>query len=174
MATINKIILQSNEGKEFPCIKEAAMMSVLIRNMIEDIGYDCETPIPLKYEAITDRVLQKIIDWVEYHYDDPEPDDEFDEDKDKRNEELSYWDKRFIDVGDINVDDSRAFLYDIIDASNWLDIKGLLEVGAKHICNQIKGKTCVEVRKILNVTNDFTTEEEEAIHKENEWIHAKD
>jgi len=34
----------------------------------------------------------------------------------------------------------------------------------------IKGKSPEELRKLFNVENDFTPEEEEAIRKENAWV----
>lgn len=34
----------------------------------------------------------------------------------------------------------------------------------------IKGKTPEEIRKTFNIENDFTSEEEEQIRKENEWV----
>ena len=33
----------------------------------------------------------------------------------------------------------------------------------------IKGKTPEEIRKLFNIVNDFTKEEEDQIRKENEW-----
>jgi S-phase kinase-associated protein 1 len=65
-------------------------------------------------------------------------------------------------------------LSEIIVVANFLDVKGLVEVGAKRICNKIKGRTCAEVTEMLFITNDFTPEEEEAILKENQWIYGKD
>ncbi|CAG2107861.1 unnamed protein product [Medioppia subpectinata] len=125
-------------------------------------------PIPLQNDAVTDGALKKIIEWCEHHWDDPPLDPDFDDEKERRNEELSHWDKQFIDIPD------QGDLFDIIAAANYMDIKGLVEVGAKHICAKIKGKTCTEVREMLKIHNDFTPEEEAAIHKENEWIYAKD
>jgi S-phase kinase-associated protein 1 len=54
-------------------------------------------------------------------------------------------------------------------ASNYLDIKPLLDVGCKTVANMIKGKSPEEIRKTFNITNDFTPEEEEQIRRENEW-----
>lgn len=54
-------------------------------------------------------------------------------------------------------------------ASNYLDIKPLLDVGCKTVANMIKGKSPEEIRKTFNITNDFTAEEEEQIRRENEW-----
>ena len=168
-----KVKLRSFEGTVFEIGLAAAKMSVLVKNMLESlVGDDGQPnysePIPLTNDGCTDECIKKIIEWCEYHWDDPPVDEDFDDEKDRRNEELSHWDKNFIDVPD------QALLFDIIVAANYMDIKGLVEVGAKHICSKIKGKTCAEVRDILKITNDFTEEEESAIHKENEWIYAKD
>jgi S-phase kinase-associated protein 1 len=57
----------------------------------------------------------------------------------------------------------------ILQASNYLDIKPLLDVGCKTVANMIKGKSPEEIRKTFNITNDFTPEEEEQIRRENEW-----
>jgi S-phase kinase-associated protein 1 len=56
-----------------------------------------------------------------------------------------------------------------IQASNYLDIKPLLDVGCKTVANMIKGKSPEEIRKTFNITNDFTPEEEDQIRRENEW-----
>ncbi|XP_020413746.1 SKP1-like protein 1B isoform X2 [Prunus persica] len=37
------------------------------------------------------------------------------------------------------------------------------------VSDMIKGKTLKEICKTFNIMNDFTPEEEEEIHKENEW-----
>jgi hypothetical protein len=58
---------------------------------------------------------------------------------------------------------------DLLQASNYLDIKPLLDVGCKTVANMIKGKSPEEIRKTFNITNDFTPEEEEQIRRENEW-----
>lgn len=43
------------------------------------------------------------------------------------------------------------------------------DVGCKTVANMIKGKSPEEIRKLFNIKNDFTPEEEEQIKRENEW-----
>ena len=62
---------------------------------------------------------------------------------------------------------------EIIQAANYLDIKGLLDVTCKTVANMIKGKTPEEIRKTFNIKNDFTPAEEEQVRKENEWCEEK-
>ena len=39
----------------------------------------------------------------------------------------------------------------------------------KTVANMIKGKTPEEIRKVFNIKNGFTEEEEAHVHKENQW-----
>jgi len=50
-----------------------------------------------------------------------------------------------------------------VQAANYLDIKGLLDVTCKTVANMIKGKTPEEIRKTFNIKNDFTAAEEEQV-----------
>ncbi|KAG8739924.1 hypothetical protein FRC10_004985 [Ceratobasidium sp. 414] len=76
--------------------------------------------------------------------------------------EIGEWDQKFIQV-------DQEMLFEIILAANYLDIKGLLDVGCKTVADTIKGKTPAEIRRHFNIVNDYTPEEEAQIKRENEW-----
>ena len=63
-------------------------------------------------------------------------------------------------------------LFEIILAANYPDIKALLDVGCKTVANMVKGQSPDAIRKIFNIQNDFTPEEEDRIRRENEWAKA--
>ncbi|KAG1578191.1 hypothetical protein G6F47_012921 [Rhizopus delemar] len=88
--------------------------------MLEDINDDDDDVIPIP--NINGKILNKVIEWCEYHK------------KDFNNED----------------NEDQETLFDIILASNYLDIKQLLDLGCKTVANMIK-------------------EEESQIKKENEW-----
>ena len=59
----------------------------------------------------------------------------------------------------INVE--KEELFELIKASNYLDIKPLLELACAKVASQIKNKSIEEIRKFYNIENDFTPEEEQ-------------
>jgi S-phase kinase-associated protein 1 len=60
-------------------------------------------------------------------------------------------------------------LFDMILAINYLDIKGLLDLGCRMVADMMKDKSVKEIRKTFNIKNEYTPEEEEEIRRENPW-----
>jgi len=156
---MSQIKLLSSDNAPITVDKEVAERSVLIKNMIEDLGeIDEAIPIPNVNEA----VLRKVIEWCEHHKNDPPATNDDESDSRKRSTDIEEWDMKFMQV-------DQEMLFEIILAANYLDIKPLLDVGCKTVANMIKGKSPEEIRKTFNIQNDFTPEEEEQIRRENEW-----
>ncbi|KAI1126519.1 E3 ubiquitin ligase complex SCF subunit scon-3 [Nemania abortiva] len=156
-----KILLQSNDNHVIDVEKAVIERSVLIKNMMEDLGEAAVgqiVPIP----NVTEPVLRKVIEWCEHHRHDPPSTNDDETDNRKKTTDIDEWDQKFMQV-------DQEMLFEIILASNYLDIKPLLDVGCKTVANMIKGKSPEEIRKTFNITNDFTPEEEEQIRRENEW-----
>ncbi|KAF4620209.1 hypothetical protein G7Y89_g14612 [Cudoniella acicularis] len=158
---VGTITLLSNDGMSVSVDRTVAERSMLIKNMLEDLGEGAITsdiPIP----NVNESVLKKVIEWCEHHKNDPPTAPDDDSDSRKKTTDIEEWDQKFMQV-------DQEMLFEIILASNYLDIKPLLDVGCKTVANMIKGKSPEEIRKTFNITNDFTPEEEEQIRRENEW-----
>jgi len=161
MSVTNNILLQSSDGAEISVPRDVASRSVLIKNLIEDVGEGATAeaiPIPNVNEA----VLKKVLEWCEQHKLDPPASQDDDSDSRKKTTDIEEWDQKFMQV-------DQEMLFEIILAANYLDIKALLDVGCKTVANMIKGKSPEEIRKTFNIQNDFTPEEEDQIRRENEW-----
>lgn len=105
-------------------------------------------------------IFNLVIQYATHHID-----DEISTDKDDvpdSAENIDPWDREFINV-------DQGTLFELILAANYLDIKGLLDLGCKTVANMIKNKSVDSIRKMLNIKNDFTPEEQEVLKTENSW-----
>ncbi|KAK8149547.1 hypothetical protein MY1884_005356 [Beauveria asiatica] len=162
-AKMSKIWLVSNDNATMEVDRAVCERSMLIKNMLEDVGDGSirqDNPIPIP--NVNEAVLRKVIEWCTYHRNDPVQAADDESDVRKKTTDIDEWDQKFMQV-------DQEMLFEIILASNYLDIKPLLDVGCKTVANMIKGKSPEEIRKTFNITNDFTPEEEEQIRRENEW-----
>ncbi|PWN94868.1 E3 ubiquitin ligase SCF complex, Skp subunit [Tilletiopsis washingtonensis] len=158
------VVLSTSDNEQFTVEKDVAERSTLIKNMMEDLSEGEDMPIPLV--NVSANVLKKVLEYCSHHRADaPPPADDAEESR-KRTTDISEWDAKFIQV-------DQEMLFEIILAANYLDIKPLLDVGCKTVANMIKGKTPEEIRKLFNIQNDFTPEEEAQIRKENEWAEER-
>uniref|UniRef100_A0A0E0Q3Z5 SKP1-like protein n=1 Tax=Oryza rufipogon TaxID=4529 RepID=A0A0E0Q3Z5_ORYRU len=157
------ILLISSDGEHFNVPSAAASLSQLVSNMIEN---DCTTngvPLPnvaskndcttngVPLPNVASKVLAKVIEYCVKHAAAAE-----DEEK-----ELKSFNAEFM------IDVDKNMLYGLLLASNFLNIKSLLDLCCQHTANLIKGKSPEQIRKEFGIKNDFTPEEEEEIRKEN-------
>ncbi|KAF2205152.1 S-phase kinase-associated protein-like protein 1 [Delitschia confertaspora ATCC 74209] len=155
------LTVTTNDNVDIVVEREILERSVLIKNMIGDVGEEqIDTAIPLP--NVNEPVMKKVIEWCEHHRKDPPAPEGDDSDSRKKSTDIDEWDQKFMQV-------DQEMLFEIILAANYLDIKGLLDVGCKTVANMIKGKSPDEIRKTFNIQNDFTPEEEDQIRRENEW-----
>ncbi|CEJ89251.1 Putative E3 ubiquitin ligase complex SCF subunit scon-3 [[Torrubiella] hemipterigena] len=162
-STVSKVWLASNDSAVIEVDRIVAERSMLIKNMLEDVGDEMirqDNPIPIP--NVNEAVLRKVIEWCDHHRNDPPQAQDDESDARRRTMDIEEWDQKFMQV-------DQEMLFEIILASNYLDIKPLLDVGCKTVANMIKGKSPEEIRKTFNITNDFTPDEEEQIRRENEW-----
>ncbi|CCC08400.1 Skp1 family, dimerization domain-containing protein [Copromyces sp. CBS 386.78] len=159
---LQRVSLQSNDGQVITVDRVVAERSLLIKNLIEDLGDEAVMNEAIPLPNVNEPVLRKVVEWCEHHRKDPPQTTEDENDSRKKSTEIDEWDQKFMQV-------DQEMLFEIILAANYMDIKPLLDVGCKTVANMIKGKSPEEIRKTFNITNDFTPEEEEQIRRENEW-----
>ena len=154
-----KVILISSDGEKIETSAKAAMRSTLIKDSIQDCRDDI---IEFTANNVKGNVLKKIVEYLE-HYKDTEP-------KEIERPLPSQNFKECVDEFDFNFTDiDLDMIFEIILASNYLDIKPLLELANAKVASILKGKTTEEIRRTFNITNEFTPEEEQQIIEENKW-----
>merc|ERR1712054_175567 len=143
-----ELTLTSKDEKEFKVDIRVATMSETVKSMLgidseEDLPEAPEAAIPLP--AVEGNILQSVLKYCQYHYD--------------NKEEKDAWDAEFVKVDDDT-------LFSLILAANYLDLKSLLDLTCKTVADYIKQcKTPQEIRRRFNIKNDFTPEEEEEVRK---------
>ena len=152
------ITLVSSDGEKMQVTAKAAQRSQLVKGIIEDYPDDAEVPL----NNVKSNILKKIKEYLD-HYQDSDP-KEIERPLASQNYQdcVDNWDFEFINV-DLDL------IFEIILASNYMDIKPLLELASSKVASIIKGKTPEEIRKTFNIQNDFTPEEEQQIIEENKW-----
>lgn len=132
------INLISKSGKAHIVKKSAVVLSNVIKTMIE---YDTkEREIPLS--TLNDEVLDKIVEFMEYHENIKFTEVEKPIKSTNIRELVSDWDADFINI-------DKIMLFDLLQASNYLDIKELLDLCCAKIATMIKGKTKTQLEQIF-------------------------
>lgn len=155
---MSQVKLIPEEGEVIEVDQDIAVMSVLVKSMIDDSGADEDIPLPNVKKA----TLEKVIEFCKHHKEDPLQDIEKPLKTNNIKDVVAPWYGDFVSV-------PIEELYEIILAANYLDIKPLLEVTCAAVAAMMKGKSIEEIRELFNIENDFTPEEEEQIREENKW-----
>ncbi|MCO5596346.1 hypothetical protein L7F22_050407 [Adiantum nelumboides] len=157
MSKESKVKLKSSDDEMFEVEEVVAFESQTIKDMVEDTGTDSVIPLL----NVSSKILSQVIEYCRYHA--LEVPKGGSEDKPAvTDEEVKHWDADFLKV-------DQATLFDLILAANYLNIQRLLDLTCQCVADMIKDKTPEEIRKTLNIKNDFTPEEEEEVRRENQW-----
>jgi len=141
-SSTKKVILKSSDGETIVIAKAVAIKSQTVKNLIEEVVDDDVIPI---FE-VTGRILAKVIEYCKKHVEAESSDGNPSDD------ELKKWDAEFVKV-------DKPTLFALILATNYLDIKSLLDLTCMTVADMIKDKTPEEIRKTFNIKDDFTAEE---------------
>ncbi|KAJ1351713.1 Skp1- protein [Parelaphostrongylus tenuis] len=150
--------LVTNDGENFDVPRDVIRLSTTINKMLEVLGLDNGTNDPIPVHNVSGPIMKKVLEWCTYHKDDSPSTDDLNN-REKGTNDISSWDVEFLKV-------DQATLFDLITAADYLEIEGLLDVACITVANMIKGRSTEELRRIFNIDNDFTPEEEEELRKE--------
>jgi S-phase kinase-associated protein 1 len=101
---------------------------------------------------ITGDILQKVLDWMKYHYNNQPQKIERPITTNDLSTIVCEWDFNYINI---EIDT----IIDLMNAANYLDISGLLDLCCAKMASIIKGKSPAEIRDILKITNDIDPSE---------------
>ncbi|KAH9431492.1 E3 ubiquitin ligase complex SCF subunit scon-3 [Pyricularia oryzae] len=143
---LQKVTLHSNDDKFIEVDRAVACSSRVIKDLIDNLGEEMATATPIPIHNVSQAVLKKVLEWCEHHQNDPAQTSDEDSKSFVKTTCMDEWDEKFMLQFD------QEMLFEIILASNYLEIKALLEVGCKTVANMIKGKSPGEIRKTFKIT----------------------
>eukprot|EP00124_Ichthyophonus_hoferi_P001974 Ihof_evm6s120 gene=Ihof_evmTU6s120 len=127
-----KVILQSNDDRQFEVDYKVACMSETVKTMFNDVLLtDDSATLPVPLPNVSGPILEKVIKYCEHHKGDEPIPQEDDDNKEKQTDDIDAWDQDFVG-GD------QGTLFELILAANFLDIKPLLDLTCKTVANMIK------------------------------------
>ena len=153
-----KVKLTTMDGEVVEVEKEIACKSILVKGIVDDSGIEDEIPLA----SVKKPILDKVIEYCTYINENTPPEIEKPLRSNNLNDVVNEWYANFVDL-------EQEVLFELILASNFMDIKSLLELACAKVASLVKGMTIPETRQFFNIENDFTPEEEAQIMDENRW-----
>ncbi|KAI1113079.1 s-phase kinase-associated protein 1 [Nemania sp. NC0429] len=165
MSSDSMVTLLGNDGVEVQATLLAVQQSITLKSMLEVLDEDQTNGLPIPLPEVGGQALRDVIKWCEYHRGEPVDGPISHDNAVNRNpnEWMPTWDFEFLRSLDKDV------LFQVANASNYLDIPLLLHYTAAMIALALRGRSTVGMREYLNIENDMTPEEEERVRQENAW-----
>ena len=154
-AAPDTVKLKTTDGQLFEVERELALRSVLFKNMMDDA--DSENP-ELAMGPVDAATTARVIEYLQFaawaetakHA--------------RHSEVFQKWETAFMNVAAGDAYDTERYM--LLEAANYLDIKGLIDVVTGYYANEIASRKTVEaIRERLKIKNDFTAAEEEEVRK---------
>ncbi|CEP00175.1 Skp1 family, tetramerization domain containing protein [Plasmodiophora brassicae] len=153
------LTLESQDKMRIQVERNVAMMSELVKTVLESDKDQTVIPLP----NVKGAILDKVVKYLRYHVGNPSKEIEKPLKSAIMREVVDDpWDAEYVDI-------PQDVLFELILAANYMDIKPLLDLTCAKVASMLKGKSPEEIRKQFNIVNDFTPEEEEAVRNENKW-----
>mmetsp|Transcript_7977 Transcript_7977/g.11308 ORF Transcript_7977/g.11308 Transcript_7977/m.11308 type:complete len:180 (+) Transcript_7977:40-579(+) len=150
-----EVTICSKDKKKFKISKKAARMSKLIRTTIE--GDSSCNEIDLFH--IEGDIVERIVKYMQYHETVRPREIEKPIKSNRMADLVDPFDAKFCDV-------NQEVMFKLLLAANYMDIKPLLLLMCAKVASMLKGKTPPQIRKLFNIRDDYTPEEEEEVRQE--------
>jgi len=156
-----EIELVSKDSQKFRVKRKKALMSGLIKDMLEEQDEEDEEIPSLPVPNVESDPLKKVIEYMRYHWNDvatiiPKPLVK------PLKDYISDWDNIFID-------DTLSMIVDLVMAANYLNIKDLLELSSAKIIDLNKDKTPEEIKEMFGIENIKDKDDLKKIQEINEF-----
>jgi S-phase kinase-associated protein 1 len=137
-----EVILVSKDEKEFTIKTEFLKHSKVLTASLEH-KHNPEDKIYLK--TVEGEIIECIIKYLEHHTENEIKSIPYPLPSKNLDEVVSKWDSDYID----EIAKSRKKLYKLITAANYLNIDGLLQLGAAKVAALVKGEPIEKLKDIL-------------------------
>lgn len=138
-------------------------MSKLVESTIdEDEEDDDDSQREIQLPNVKGTVLAKVIEFCEHFQEENMTEISTPLKSSKIEDLVQPWYADYVKV-------EQVLLFELVTAANFMDIKPLLDLTCLAVSVFIKGKSPEELRRIFNLSNEFTPEEEAQVREENKW-----
>ncbi|KAI3996369.1 hypothetical protein MKX01_026837 [Papaver californicum] len=154
------LILRSSDNEGFEIEESVALASKTLRDLsegVELVGDNIIVPVP----NVSSKILVLVISYLNKHHGE--------EDKNEEEiKEMLKWDKEFF-----KAIDNIEMLFDLVNASNYLELESLQDIACDEAADRVKDLTVEDAREFFGVENDYTPEEEVKIRQQCAWAFEK-
>jgi S-phase kinase-associated protein 1 len=132
-------------------------MSKMVESTIDDDADDSDDSKKVPLPNVKANVLAKVIDYCTHYKNVEEMTPITTPIKSPKIEEVvQQW------YADFVKDLEKEFLFELVTAANYMDIKPLLDLTCLAVSVTIQGKTAPEMRAFFNINEDFNPDEDAA------------
>lgn len=149
----------SKEGDAYEVSFSVAKLSKLVEESVDD---DSESISDIPLPNVKGVVLAKVIDYCQHYVEEPMNEIQTPLPSTKLDGIVQKWYCDYVKI-------ENVLLFELVTAANYMNIQPLLDLTCLAVSIMIKGKSADEIRRIFNISNDFTPEEEAQVREENKW-----
>ena len=141
----------TKEGHVLKANEDEMKYSQLIMNCLDNC-LDEDDEVDISLNIVDSKTLEKIIQYCKHRYENGQYEIEQPLTSSVMSEVVPEWYANFIDI-------DHKEIFDILNTAVYMLIDTLVDLCCAKISSMIRGKDPEEIRKIFNITDDFSLEE---------------